>query len=205
MMSQLWEFDEAVRGEGFTCFCGVDEAGRGPLAGPVLAAAVVLEKPIAGVNDSKKLSPARREALFDVIVREAACWAVAEASVEEIEALNILGASQLAMRRAVGQLSMTPSLALIDGNVARDFSVPTRCVVGGDGKSACIAAASILAKTTRDRIMREWGARYPGYGFESHKGYPTKAHYEKLRELGVTPLHRTYFLRKFWVNWNNEP
>jgi ribonuclease HII len=143
--------------------------------------------------------------LFDVITRDAVCFAVAEASVEEIEALNILGASQLAMRRAVEKLSVIPSLTLIDGNVARDFPVMTRCVVGVDGKSACVAAASILAKVVRDRIMCEWGVRYPGYGFEKHKGYPTKAHYEKIRELGVTPLHRTYFLRKFWVNWNNKP
>ncbi|MDR0670853.1 MAG: ribonuclease HII [Oscillospiraceae bacterium] len=197
MNDTLWAFDEAVRAEGPRLLCGVDDAGRGPLAGPVMAAAVVLSAPIEGVRDSKTLSPRRREALFDRIMREALCLAVAESSVAEIETYNILGASQMAMRRAVAALSMRPDLTLIDGNVARDFPGPVRCVVGGDNKSACVAAASILAKVTRDRRMDELARLYPAYGFERHRGYPTKEHYEALRALGPTPAHRTHFLRRF--------
>ncbi|MDR2670457.1 MAG: ribonuclease HII [Oscillospiraceae bacterium] len=200
MSDALWAFDEAVRAEGPRVLCGVDEAGRGPLAGPVMAAAVVLSAPIEGVRDSKTLSPRRREALFDRIVREALCWAVAESSVEEIETYNILGASQLAMRRAVAALSVRPDLTLVDGNVARDFSGPVRCLVGGDGKSACVAAASILAKVTRDRRMDELARLYPDYGFERHRGYPTRMHYEALRALGPTPVHRAHFLRQLRDN-----
>jgi ribonuclease HII len=195
----LWAFDEAVRAEGHRVLCGVDEAGRGPLAGPVMAAAVVLSAPIEGVRDSKTLSPRRREALFARIVCEALCWAVAEASVAEIETYNILGASQLAMRRALSALSARPDLTLVDGNVARDFPGPVRCLVGGDNKSACVAAASILAKVTRDRRMDELARLYPAYGFERHRGYPTKLHYEALRAMGPTPVHRTRFLRRFWA------
>ncbi|MDR1157169.1 MAG: ribonuclease HII [Oscillospiraceae bacterium] len=197
MSDALWVFDETVRAGGPRVLCGVDEAGRGPLAGPVMAAAVVLSAPIEGVRDSKTLSPRRREALFDRIVREALCWAVAEASVAEIETYNILGASQLAMRRAVAALSVRPDLTLVDGNVARDFSAPVRCLVGGDNRSACVAAASILAKVTRDRRMDELARLYPAYGFERHRGYPTKMHYEVLRALGPTPVHRAHFLRRF--------
>lgn len=176
--------------------CGVDEAGRGPLAGPVYAAAVVLHSPINGLDDSKKLSPKRREALYQLIGSEAASYAIAFATVEEIESTDILSASQLAMRRAVDSLTITPSIALIDGNIARGFGVETRCIVGGDGKCACIAAASILAKVARDRYMLELAAQYPQYGFELHKGYGTALHIERLRQYGPCPAHRSKFLRK---------
>jgi len=174
---------------------GVDEAGRGPLAGPVTAAAVILPPGlvIEGLNDSKKLTARCRERLYDIIAREAVCWAVAHASVEEIETLNILNAAQLAMRRAVSLLSPAPDLALVDGNIVRDFPVKAVPVVGGDRLSASIAAASIMAKVTRDRLMRELAEIYPQYGFEKHKGYGTALHYERLREYGPCPAHRRSF------------
>ncbi len=175
--------------------CGVDEAGRGPLAGPVVAAAVILDssRPIDGLNDSKKLSAKRREALAGEIRAKALAWAVAEASVDEIDRINILQASLLAMQRAVAGLAINPAKALVDGNQCPDLSCPVEAIVGGDGKIAAIAAASILAKTIRDAGMLELHATYPMYGFDRHMGYPTAAHLKALREHGVSPVHRRSF------------
>ena len=197
-MMDLWEIEKEIASSGVSPVCGVDEAGRGPLAGPVCAAAVLLPLglEIAGLNDSKKLSPARREALYAEITAKALSWAVAFASVDEIEALNILGATYLAMNRAIARLDPAPALALIDGNRNALIEAPSRCVVDGDAKCASIAAASILAKVTRDRYMLEMAEKYPHYGFEAHKGYGTKAHYAALREYGPSPIHRPSFLKK---------
>lgn len=194
----LWQLENELYGSGIITLCGVDEAGRGPLAGPVCAAAVMLPRGIVidGLNDSKKLSERRRERLYDDIKEKAIHWAVAFASVEEIETLNILGATYLAMNRAIEELGIVPELALIDGNRAKGVEYDTRCIVGGDGKCADIAAASIMAKVTRDRLMYELDAQYPGYGFAKHKGYGTAAHYAAIRELGPCPAHRLSFLRK---------
>ena len=172
--------------------CGVDEAGRGPLAGPVVAAAVILDprQPIDGLNDSKKLTAARREMLAVEIREKALAWAVAEASVEEIDRLNILQASLLAMQRAVSGLSLMPEKALVDGNKCPVLACPVEAIVGGDGKLAAIAAASILAKTVRDAQMQELHVLYPQYGFDRHKGYPTALHLAALREHGISPVHR---------------
>ena len=175
--------------------CGVDEAGRGPLAGPVVAAAVILDssRPIDGLNDSKKLSAKRREALAGEIRAKALAWAVAEASVDEIDRINILQASLLAIQRAVAGLAINPAKALVDGNQCPDLSCPVEAIVGGDGKIAAIAAASILAKTIRDAGMLELHATYPMYGFDRHMGYPTAVHLKALREHGVSPVHRRSF------------
>ena len=172
--------------------CGVDEAGRGPLAGPVVAAAVILDpaNPIAGLNDSKKLSAKRREALAIEIRAKALAWAVSEASVEEIDQINILQASMLAMQRAVRSLAIAPERALVDGNRCPELPCPTEAIIGGDGKVASIAAASILAKTVRDAGMLELHQRYPQYGFDRHMGYPTALHLAALQEHGVSPIHR---------------
>ena len=197
-MTDLWEIENAVAEEGFAPVCGVDEAGRGPLAGPVCAAAVVLPRGlvIPGLNDSKKLTERRREALYDVITAQALAYGVAFASKREIDELNILQATYLAMNRAIAAMGTAPALALIDGNRNGGIAVPSRCVVGGDGKCASIAAASVLAKVTRDRYMLELDARYPGYGFAQHKGYGTAAHYAALREKGPSEVHRRTFLKK---------
>lgn len=175
--------------------CGVDEAGRGPLAGPVVAAAVILDpaRPIAGLNDSKKLSAKKRTALAGLIRERALAWAVAEASVEEIDQLNILHASMLAMQRAVAALQVTPERALIDGNRCPSLAMPAEAVVQGDAKVAAIAAASILAKTVRDEGMLVLHAQYPHYGFDRHMGYPTAAHCAALAAHGVSPVHRRSF------------
>ena len=197
----LTAFDTDVRAEGFATICGVDEAGRGPLAGPVTAAAVILPPgvDIEGLNDSKKLSEAKREKLYDVIRQTAVSCCVASASVEEIEQYNILQATFLAMRRAVEGLSCVPDLALIDGNrLPVGLTVPARTIVKGDGRSVSIAAASILAKVTRDRWMEVLDAKYPQYGFAVHKGYGTKRHYAALTEFGPCEEHRQTFLRKFY-------
>ncbi|NDC08729.1 MAG: ribonuclease HII [Oxalobacteraceae bacterium] len=172
--------------------CGVDEAGRGPLAGPVFAAAVILDpaKPIAGLRDSKKLSPTRRDELALIIQRDALAWSIAQCSAAEIDALNILQATMLAMRRAIEGLSVTPTLALIDGNRCPVTTVRTEAIVKGDDKVVEISAASILAKTARDALLIEMHARYPQYGFDQHKGYPTSLHLARLREHGITPEHR---------------
>lgn len=193
--------ERALHEEGLAVVCGVDEAGRGPLAGPVCAAAVILpeDAELPGLNDSKKLTEKRREALFPLIRERAVCYAIAFASVEEIERMNILAAALLAMNRAIGQLDPAPELALIDGNTTRSIAVPARSVVGGDGKCACIAAASVLAKVTRDRLMVQLAERYPQYGFERHKGYGTREHYAALEKYGPSPVHRPSFLKKFYA------
>jgi ribonuclease HII len=172
--------------------CGVDEAGRGPLAGPVFAAAVILDpaKPIAGLRDSKKLSPTRRDELALIIQRDALAWSIAQCSAAEIDALNILQATMLAMRRAIEGLSVAPTLALIDGNRCPVTTIRTEAIVKGDDKVIEISAASILAKTARDALLLELHARYPQYAFDQHKGYPTALHLARLREYGVTPEHR---------------
>jgi len=174
---------------------GVDEVGRGPLCGPVVTAAVILDplRPIEGLNDSKKLSAARREALFDEICEKALAWCIARAEVEEIDRLNILHATMLAMQRAVEGLSITPKLALIDGNRCPQLGVPSAPVIQGDGQVPAIAAASILAKVSRDREMQAFDLIYPGYGLAGHKGYPTPAHLEALQRFGATPIHRRSF------------
>lgn len=197
-MSDLWALENEIYASGVNILCGVDEAGRGPLAGPVCAAAVILPRglEIPGLNDSKKLSEKRREALYDVIVSSAMAYGIAFADVEEIERLNILHATFLAMNRAIAQLSVKSELALIDGNRNSDIEMPSRCIVRGDSRCADIAAASILAKVTRDRYMIKMAEQYPQYGFEQHKGYGTKQHYAALREYGATPIHRMRFLRK---------
>ena len=194
----LWEIERGILAEGIAPVCGVDEAGRGPLAGPVCAAAVLLPPglELPGLNDSKKLSPAKRDALYDAITAQALSYGIAFATVEEIEARNILGATFLAMNRAIAQLQPAPALALIDGNRNAGIETASRCIVDGDAKCASIAAASILAKVTRDRYMLEMAERYPQYGFAQHKGYGTKAHYAAIREFGPCELHRPSFLKK---------
>ena len=199
-MTDLWEIERGLIARGITPICGVDEAGRGPLAGPVCAAAVILppELEIPGLNDSKKLTDKKRRALYDIIVAEAVSYGIAMASEQEIDEINILQATFNAMERAMNQLTVHPALALIDGNRERPFPVPVQTVVKGDSLSANIAAASILAKVTRDRYMEEMAGRYPQYGFEIHKGYGTKAHYAALTEHGPCLIHRRTFLRKFY-------
>ena len=197
-MTELWTLENKIYGEGFSLLCGVDEAGRGPLAGDVYAAAVILPRGLVldGLDDSKKLTEKKREKLYDQIVAEAISYGIASATVAEIEELNILNAALLAMSRAVAMLDVRPELALIDGNRAPKLEIPCRCVVKGDASCADIAAASILAKVTRDRVMLELAARYPEYHFEQHKGYGTRLHYEALRQFGPSPIHRMSFLRK---------
>ena len=197
---ELFSAERALRREGFTVVCGVDEAGRGPLAGPVCAAAVILPEACAlpGLDDSKKLTEKKREALFGAITAQAVSYGIAFASVEEIERMNILAAAMLAMNRAMDMLDPAPVLALVDGNTVRDIRYPARPVVGGDGKCACIAAASVLAKVTRDRLMCEMAEKYPEYGFEKHKGYGTKAHYAAIDAFGPCPIHRMSFLKKYY-------
>jgi ribonuclease HII len=191
-----FEYEDKRYAEGYTAVCGCDEAGRGPLCGPVVAAAVILPRGeiIEGLNDSKKLTDKKREALFDVIKEKAVAYAVAEASPEEIDEINILNASMLAMRRAVDALRIKADFALIDGNCSRGFEIPTETVVKGDAKSASIAAASILAKVTRDRQCAELDKLYPEYGIAKHKGYPTKDHMDIVRQIGPSPIHRRSFL-----------
>ncbi len=193
-----YEFDALYRERGVLHLCGVDEAGRGPLAGPVYAAAVILDPDVVidGVNDSKKLSEKRREALFDEICEKAVAYGIASASVEEIEEMNILQATFLAMSRAVAALSLTPDLVLVDGNqVPRGIDRPIETVVKGDARSASIAAASILAKVSRDRYMLALDEQYPQYAFSKHKGYGTKVHCEALQTFGPSPEHRLSFLK----------
>ena len=196
--NNLWQLEDSIYSEGFSLLAGVDEAGRGPLAGPVCAASCILPRnlEIPGLNDSKKLSPQKREALYDVIIKSAVSYGIAFATVEEIESLNILNATFLAMNRALSQLSPQPALALIDGNRNSGISIPSRCVVKGDSLCADIAAASVLAKVTRDRYMLTMAEQYPEYGFEKHKGYGTAQHYAALRQFGPSPIHRPSFLRK---------
>ena len=183
--------------EGYPVVCGVDEAGRGPLCGPVVAAAVILPAGlwIDGLNDSKKLTEKKREALFDVICSSAVAYSVAQSTVEEINGSNILEATLLAMRRAIAGLSVPPDMALIDGNISRDFPLPVRAVIHGDAISPSIAAASILAKVTRDRMCLELDREYPMYGIAKHKGYGTRKHMDALRKYGPAPIYRTKFIR----------
>lgn len=192
-----FELEKACIADGFPMVCGVDEAGRGPLCGPVVAAACILplDCDIEGLNDSKKLTEKKREALFDIILEKAVCCSVAQASVEEIDRLNILEATLLAMRRAIEGLSVKPDFALIDGNVDRDFPLPARAVIHGDAISPSIAAASILAKVTRDRMCVDLDAMYPMYGIAKNKGYGSKQHMDALREYGPAPIHRAKFIR----------
>lgn len=199
-MSDMLAIENGLFEQGVELICGVDEAGRGPLAGPVCAAAVILPKgvEIPGLNDSKKLSDKRRRELFPVIKEVAVAYGIAMVNHAEIDRINILQATYEAMGRAISQLPVKPDLALVDGNRSADFGVNVQTVVHGDSLSASIAAASILAKVTRDDYMLEMARQYPGYGFEIHKGYGTKAHYEALRQLGASPIHRMTFLKKFY-------
>ncbi|MDY4582137.1 MAG: ribonuclease HII [Candidatus Faecousia sp.] len=199
-VENMWEIEDGFYSRGVNVICGVDEAGRGPLAGPVCAAAVILPKhlQLPGLTDSKKLSDKKRRELFPLIREQALAWGVGFASEAEVDEINILQATFLAMKRAMAQLSLSPELALIDGNRETDFGLPVHTVVKGDSLSANIAAASILAKVSRDDYMLDMARQYPQYGFEIHKGYGTRAHYDALREFGPCPIHRRTFLRKFY-------
>ena len=201
-MNDLWTLENEIYDSGVKTLCGVDEAGRGPLAGPVCAAAVILPRGfvIEGLNDSKKLTEKKREELFALICENAVTYGIAFASVEEIEQYNILNATFIAMNRAVEKLESLPELALIDGNRDKGIKYPSRCIVKGDALCADIAAASILAKVTRDRFMLEMDKKYPEYQFAKHKGYGTKLHYEMLTEYGPSEIHRMTFLKSFYGN-----
>ena len=196
----MWEIEQSWMEKGYEIICGVDEAGRGPLAGPVCAAAVILPPNVElpGLNDSKKLTDKRRRELMPLIKEKAIAYGIAFADHNEIDEINILQATYLAMERALQMLSVKPQLALIDGNRAKDFGVPVQTVVHGDSLSASIAAASVLAKVTRDDYMLEMAKEYPQYAFDIHKGYGTKAHYAALTEFGACPIHRQSFLKKFY-------
>ena len=198
----MWEIENSFYSEEIRVICGVDEAGRGPLAGPVCAAAVILPKglEIPGLTDSKKLTDKKRRELFPLIQEQAIAYGIGFATEQEIDEINILQATFLAMQRALNQLTVKPDLALIDGNREKDFGLPVKTVVKGDSLSANIAAASILAKVTRDNLMQEMAETYPQYGFAVHKGYGTKRHYAALTEFGPSPIHRMTFLKKFYGN-----
>ena len=200
MEQNLWQIEDELKLRGIGTICGVDEAGRGPLAGPVCAAAVILPEhlQIPGLNDSKKLSDKKRRDLFPIIKEQAIAYGIAFATVEEIDEINILQATFLAMERAVAQLNGQADFALIDGNREPKLDIESMAVVKGDSRSASIAAASILAKVTRDDYMEELASQYPQYGFEVHKGYGTKRHYQALEEFGMCPVHRRSFLKKFY-------
>lgn len=201
-MSQadMWQFEDEVSLKGYQLICGVDEAGRGPLAGPVCAAAVILppHAEIPGLNDSKKLTDKKRRELFPIICQQALAYGIAFSDEKEIDEINILQATFAAMKRAVESLSVKPDYILVDGNKLPVFEIPAQYVIKGDSLSASIAAASVLAKVTRDDMMLKMAEQYPGYGFEIHKGYGTKAHYEALSNLGACPIHRLTFLKKFY-------
>ncbi len=197
----LFEFDNDYR-KNYPLICGVDEAGRGPLAGDVFAAAVIFapDTVIEGINDSKKLSEKKREALFDEIIEKALFYSIQIATVEEIEQINILNSAMLAMKRAVESLGTTPDLVLVDGNKKPDLNIEAQTVIKGDAKSQSIAAASILAKVSRDRYMLQMAEKYPQYQFEKHKGYGTKLHYQMIDRFGESPIHRPSFLKKYYAN-----
>ena len=199
-MTDMWLIEDSFYEQGYQTICGVDEAGRGPLAGPVCAAAVILPKhlELPGLTDSKKLTDKKRRELYPIIKEQAIAYGIGFASEQEIDEINILQATFLAMGRALEQLHTRPDLALIDGNREKDFGVPVKTVVKGDSLSANIAAASILAKVTRDDVMLRLAEEYPQYGFEIHKGYGTKAHYDALRAYGASAVHRNSFLKKFY-------
>jgi ribonuclease HII len=198
----MWEIEDSFYSDTLQVICGVDEAGRGPLAGPVCAAAVILPKhaELPGLTDSKKLTDKKRRELYPLIMEQAVAYGIGFATEQEIDEVNILQATFLAMQRALDQLTVRPDLALIDGNREKDFGISVKTVVKGDSLSANIAAASVLAKVTRDNLMVEMAEKYPQYGFEIHKGYGTKAHYAALREFGASPIHRMTFLKKFYGN-----
>lgn len=197
-----FKFENEAKAQGYNIVCGIDEAGRGPLAGPVCAAAVILPEgcEIEGINDSKKLTEKKREALYDVIIEKALAYGIATADEKEIDEINILQATYLAMNRAVQKLSIKPDMALVDGNRDPKLGVPTQTIVKGDARSMSIAAASILAKVTRDRFMLEMDEKYPQYQFAKHKGYGTKLHYEMLAQYGPSEIHRMTFLKSFYGN-----
>ena len=193
-----YEFEKAAVNSGFSCICGVDEAGRGPLAGPVCAAAVILPEGavIEGLDDSKKLTRKAREGLYDIIKETAVAYSVAYGTLEEIETVNILESTYLAMNRAIEGLSVKPDFALIDGNrIPRGIKIPCETIVKGDSKSMSVAAASVLAKVTRDRLMLEYDKKYPEYNFKKHKGYGTKEHTEPIKQYGPCEIHRLSFLK----------
>lgn len=198
-LNNMLEIENRLYEKGYKYICGVDEAGRGPLCGPVVAAAVILKKDdkIEGVNDSKKLSEKKREKLYDEIIKKAIAVGVGVSDVEVIEDINILNATKKAMCEAISNLKIKPEYVLIDGNQPIDISIPFDTVVKGDLKSESIAAASIIAKVTRDRLLREYDKKYPEYGFAKHKGYGTKAHIEAIKKYGLTPIHRPSFCSKF--------
>lgn len=200
-----YAYEKQLAQKGFSCICGIDEAGRGPLAGPVFAAAVILPPGcvIEGLNDSKKLTEKKREALFPVIQAQALAWSVASADEKEIDSMNILQATFLAMRRALAGLRMGVDAVLVDGNLDPGLGVCAFPVVKGDSKSASIAAASILAKVSRDHFLYQLDEEYPEYGFARHKGYGTKLHYERLAEFGISPVHRRSFLKKWETGAQN--
>jgi ribonuclease HII len=193
----LWHIERGLIAEGYVTICGIDEAGRGPLAGPVFAAAVILPFGvcITGLNDSKKVSVTMRERLFGEIVEKSIAYGIGMADNKEVDDINILNATFLAMKRAVNNLAIQPDIALVDGNRDPYLGIPSMCIVCGDGKSASIAAASILAKVSRDAFMAKIAEKYPQYGFDKHKGYGTKYHYDKLREFGPSEIHRATFLK----------
>ena len=201
-MSQndMWQFEDEVSQKGYQIICGVDEAGRGPLAGPVCAAAVILPShtEIPGLNDSKKLTDKKRRELFPVICEKALAYGIAFSDEKEIDEINILQATFMAMKRAVEKLSVKPDYILVDGNKVPDFQIPAQYVIKGDSLSASIAAASVLAKVTRDDVMLQMAEKYPDYDFDVHKGYGTKAHYEALEKKGPCEIHRMTFLKKFY-------
>lgn len=194
------EFEKEALAKGYKSVCGVDEAGRGPLAGPVCAAAVILPEGVIidGVNDSKKLSEKKRESLFDVIREQALSYSIAYATVDEIEEINILNATMLAMRRAIDGLEIKADYAMIDGNKIPPLDIDAECIVKGDAKSMSIACASILAKVSRDRLLYKYAEEYPMYGFDKHKGYGTKVHREAILKYGPCPYHRISFLKKLY-------
>lgn len=198
-LKNMLEIENKLYLNGYKYICGVDEAGRGPLCGPVVAAAVILRKDecIEGVNDSKKLTEKKREILFDEIMNRAISVGVGISDVSVIEDVNILNATKLAMKQAIEKLNIAPDYVLIDGNQMIDIDIPAQTVVSGDAKSESIAAASIIAKVTRDRILREFDKKYPQYGFAKHKGYGTKTHIEAIKEYGLTDIHRPSFCKKF--------
>lgn len=202
-----WEFEEKAWQNGYSAVCGVDEAGRGPLAGPVCAAAVILPAGIVidGLNDSKKLTEKKREALFDVITENAISWSVSLVDETVIDEINILQATYRAMQQAVEGLPRPADFVYVDGNRSEGLTLPHECVVSGDARIPSIAAASIIAKVTRDRLMRDFAVRYPAYGFEKHKGYGSRAHYAALLEHGPCPIHRRTFLKKFYEKHPEAP
>ncbi len=198
----MWQIEDDLFNQGIQMICGVDEAGRGPLAGPVCAAAVILPPhlELPGLNDSKKLTDKKRRELFPMIKEQSIAYGIGFASEAEIDQLNILQATYLAMQRAIDALEAKAEFALIDGNRSKDFGLPLKTVIKGDSLSASIAAASVLAKVSRDDVMLEMAEKYPQYGFEVHKGYGTKVHYEALRQYGASPIHRATFLKKFYAS-----